>query len=285
MLAQDWSFWFSEAESNAPTEGAANAVTQIETELYRSDVFRRAVEQLEQATPDSETAQECLKSIARKAIRLAMQHVQTETIPDKSNPAFTATRSAEGMAVAPFSRRKPLHAVQVDQAEEHRQACLRQLGAQIRAAREARSMSLTELHSKTLVPIHQLQAIELGHGTHFPEDVYLRGFVRRIARVLQLDSAELLESLPTPDPNKSVVPSWYHPQQKKAGNSALQSTHFYLGYAALMTGGLVWLSHQATPASPDPMSSEPSHTAPDGRQASNTQKVSAGSQVAPPERF
>ncbi len=275
MLAQDW-FWFSEGQSNAPTaEGVANELTQIEAELYRSDVFRRAVEQLEQAIPDSDAAQDCLKSIARKAIRLAMQHLQTEAIPDKST----------AIANAQFSRRKPISAVQTEQTEEQRQACLKQLGAQIRAAREARSMSLAELHSKTLVPIHQLQAIELGQGTHFPEDVYLRGFVRRIARVLQLDSATLLDAVPSPDPNKSVVPSWYHPQQKRLSNPALHSTHFYLGYAALMTGGLVWLSHQI-PTSPDPVSSAPSHTAPDGRsQASNTQKVSVGSQIAPPERF
>lgn len=267
MLAQDSMMVSLMGTGEESSEGFRALLSQIEAELYRSEVYRRALESLEASVPEGTSAQFCLKSIGREAIRLALREMMPQTAPDP--------KPAE-----PVRRKKP-----VPEAEQHRQECLAKLGAQIRTARHVRSMSIAELHSKTLVPVHQLQAIEAGHGAHLPEDVYLRGFIQRIAKVLNLDHVQLLDLLPMVDPVKAVLPTWYHPTRKSSidiGGMSLKPVHLYLGYAAVLSSGFVWLSHQSTPTS--------KFDAPQVSPASKSEvqpatKMSAGMQVSAPERL
>lgn len=287
MLAHDLSVIFG-SPSNSDTvelsmESLRGLVAQVEAELHRSEVYRRAVESLEENATEGTSAQFLLKSVSREAIRLALRQVLRQATPAQTNAAPAAPASSP----SPTRRtKKASDQLQAEEAE-YRQDCLRRLGEQIRKAREARSMSLAELHSKTLVPIHQLQAIEAGYGLHLPEDVYLRGFIQRIAKVLNVDGTKWLEILPTPDPVKSVLPSWYRPSQKSAigiGGIALQPVHLYVGYAALMAGGCAWLSHQAAAPARNASELNTPHVSPATKsQAESTQKVSATVQVSPPE--
>lgn len=273
MLAQD-SMMISIAGTEAEDRPAILA--QIEAELYRSEIYRRAVESLEATVSEGTSAQLCLKAVAREAIRLALREMKLQEV---SEPKPEPKREVE----AP--RRK---AVSEPISDVQRQECLKRLGAQIRAARQARSMSIAELHSKTLVPVHQLSAIEAGHGAHLPEDVYLRGFIRRIAKALNIDSASLLDILPVVDPVKAVLPSWYHPQQKKSiglGGMALSPVHLYLGYAAVLSGGMVWLSHQSTQPARTGAELNAPQVSPAKSETQSTAKVSSSMQVAAPERF
>ncbi|MCY6493089.1 helix-turn-helix domain-containing protein [Leptolyngbya sp. GGD] len=249
-------------------------LSQIEAELYRSEIYRRAVERLEAGVSEGTSAQVCLKSVAREAIRLALREMKLQ---EASTPK-----------PEPKKVESPRKKVTADISESHRQECLARLGAQIRAAREARSMSIAELHSKTLVPVHQLTAIETGQGTHLPEDVYLRGFIQRIAKALNVESTVLLDLLPAVDPVKAVLPSWYQPKQQKSislGGMALSPVHLYLGYAAVLSGGMVWLSqHSSQPARPGAELNAPQVT-PAQSDSQPTAKMSANMQVAAPERL
>jgi cytoskeletal protein RodZ len=130
---------------------------------------------------------------------------------------------------------------------QQREDLLRQLGQTIQEVRESKSVSLRQLHTTTLVPLHHLEALEMGRVDRLPEDVYLRGFIRRIGNALGLDGNHLAASLPKPENQDVILPSWYHPTTSKSSSLHLDSMHLYLGYAALMAGGFVWLSQQAPP--------------------------------------
>lgn len=268
MLAQDSMMVSVTGTGEESSEGFRALLSQIEAELYRSEVYRRALESLEESVPEGTSAQFCLKAVGREAIRLALREMMPQTAP-------------EPKPIEPVRRKKP-----ASDPDQHRQEGLARLGTQIRTARQVRAMSIAELHSKTLVPVHQLNAIEAGHGAHLPEDVYLRGFIQRIAKVLQIDSAQLLDLLPAVDPVKAVLPTWYHPQKRSLdiGGMSLKPVHLYLGYAAVLSGGLVWLSHQSAPSTS--MNLNAPQVAPGAKsEAQSTAKLSTGMQVAAPERL
>jgi cytoskeleton protein RodZ len=133
-------------------------------------------------------------------------------------------------------------------AAQEREERLRQLGQTIQQARQAKSLTLRQLYSLTKVPVHQLEALEMGRVDRLPEDIYVRGFIQRIGNTLGLDGASLAACLPQPDQNQAVLPSWYQPPSKVMRVGQLNSLHLYVGYAALMAGGIAWLSQQAPPS-------------------------------------
>jgi hypothetical protein len=136
-------------------------------------------------------------------------------------------------------------------ADEKRAAILAGLGEQLQQARLAQSLSLEYLHLKTWIPLHQLRALETGESDALPEDIYIEGFVRRIAPLLKVAHEDLLEPLrslrPTaaiPNVSKKLTAMSPKTQHKEV---SLKPAHLYLGYAALMTGaasGLVWMAQQ-----------------------------------------
>ncbi|MBD1893729.1 helix-turn-helix domain-containing protein [Coleofasciculus sp. FACHB-129] len=183
-------------------------------------------------------------------------------------------------------------------ADEQRQECLRQIGQQLGQARHAQSMTLRQLHNQTLVPLHHIQALEVGCFEHLPEDIYVRGFIRRMGVALGLDGAAMAASLPAPDPAKSVLPSWYRPKSVPGFGFQLNTVHLYVGYAALVAGavgGLALMSnHSQSSASadsppdvPNNSSASESHrpvkpAAKPGLKAGQ-KGVAVGPDIAPPE--
>lgn len=179
---------------------------------------------------------------------------------------------------------------------------LRQIGQELRQAREARTLTLDQLHRQTLVPLHHIEDLEAGCLDHLPEDVYIRGFVRRLAFALGLNGVAMAASIPEPDPVKSVVPSWYHAKETPGFHVPgfqLSSVHLYLGYTALIAGavgGLSWMSKQSAPgASVKPQPPNPSQvsaspkaghtqqTNKPGLKSSSSGVKQAGQDIAPPE--
>jgi cytoskeleton protein RodZ len=145
---------------------------------------------------------------------------------------------------------------------QERETLLRKVGQELRLAREAKSLTTNQLHSQTLVPLHHIEALEAGHLEHLPEDVYIRGFIRRLAHALGLNGVAIASSLPEPDPVKSVVPSWYQDPASTIGGLQLNSLHLYLGYTALIAGAVGGLSLMSSSKSTPGMSikSEPSQS-------------------------
>lgn len=172
-------------------------------------------------------------------------------------------------------------------AAQEREELLRQVGRELRQAREERSLSVSQLYRQTLVPAHQIEALEAGRIHELPEDVYVRGFIRRIANALGLNGIAIADSVPEPDPVKSVVPSWYHATGTPLGGFQLTSVHLYLGYTALIAGavgGLSWMSRQVAPGTSvktEPTPASQTSMSPKATRAAAITKPVAP--IAPPE--
>lgn len=180
-------------------------------------------------------------------------------------------------------------------AIQEREERLRQVGQELRKARQVRSLSLQQLHSQTLVPLHHLDALENGHLDRLPEDVYIRGFIRRLGNALGLDGQAMVASVPVP--SSTQTPSWSMPEVESGGVN-LRPVHLYLGYTALMAGavgGVAWLSQQSMPganAVPSKSLSPAPSVKPAKKHSTPTPKpglkssiggIMVGSDIAPPE--
>ncbi|WP_218081894.1 helix-turn-helix domain-containing protein [Anthocerotibacter panamensis] len=90
---------------------------------------------------------------------------------------------------------------------------LEALGLLFVQARTSRNLSLETLSEQLRIPKHYLIAIEQAQGDRLPEPVYVRGFIRKYAQALGLESdLTILQFLKinaeaTPSPKKSAPPS------------------------------------------------------------------------------
>ncbi len=195
------------------------------------------------------------------------------------------------------STKEPTEQELVAQKEQERDQLLLEIAQQLQQKREAISLSVRQLHNQTLVPMHIIEALEAGNLERLPEDIYVRGFIRRLGQALGLNGVALAASLPAPDPVKSVIPSWSH-QPSESGGLQFSSVHMYLGYTALIAGavgGLSFMSNQSLPnffAEPESdnssgisVSAEDETDIPDSKPGLQSSKngVKAGSDISPPE--
>lgn len=87
------------------------------------------------------------------------------------------------------------------------------VGARVRRAREERGMTVAELARLTRIRPGTLEGIEAGRPADLPGEVYVRGFLRVIAREVGLDPAEILlalsgtDSQPPPGPGSPELVS------------------------------------------------------------------------------
>ncbi len=133
-------------------------------------------------------------------------------------------------------------------AVQQREECLRELGRELRKGRQIRSLSIQQLHSQTLVPLHHIDSIENGEMEKLPQDIYVRGFILRLGDALGLDGSAMANALPKPAP--SPIPGAYlsiSDSNKSGEGFQMSPVHLYIGYTALMAGaigGVGWLSQQ-----------------------------------------
>lgn len=323
-------------------------LSEIETELHQSKVYRRALRMLEKLLGASaEQGQALFKAVTREAIGLAFhkfaqqQHkVEDEhqlsdnesetpiieeadytelsqcltsvkahanativtTSPVNSDPPKEIDSPKKKVLTTWFkSKKKPSKAELAKQkAAEQRVESLRQIGQQLRQARESQNLSLSQLNVYTHVPIHYMEAVENGNWESLPEDVFVRGFVRVMGNALALNGTNLAGSLPAPELAKFIIPPKYQSKRSSVAFElpAIRPVHLYLGYTALVAGsigGLSVISQQAnanklidsqavTPSSSFTQSQhgkKQSITKP-GLQSS-TAGVTVGSDISPPE--
>lgn len=67
-------------------------------------------------------------------------------------------------------------------------------GSYLKAERELRGVTLEELHTKTRIPIHYLQALEKNLFNELPEEVFIRGYIRSFAKVIGANEDEVLSA-------------------------------------------------------------------------------------------
>ncbi len=185
--------------------------------------------------------------------------------------------------------------------EQQRTESLRQIGEELRQARESRGLSLDQLCVYTYISPHQMEAIENGNWELLPEDVFVRGFIRTMANVLGLNATALVTSLPAPETTKSVLPCWAKSKKtSKQLGLEIRPMHLYIGYTALVAGAVSGLSHisqqqentrlvNQNPVTPAPTSSSVSGSFKHneskiipGIKSSNA-GVTVGSDISPPE--
>jgi cytoskeleton protein RodZ len=320
---------------------------QIETELHRSKVYRRALATVQKMVGESaEQAKQLFKAVGREAIGLAFhqfaqQQQQAEEKPsvepisevaiteEKPSDLVECLTSAKFQPIAPLENttvsvntekalpkadgrslkigsplawlktKKSSKAEVAKQAvAEQRSETLRQIGKQLREARESRGLSLTQLNIYTHVPVHQMDAIECGNWEVLPEEVFVRGFIRVMGNALGLNGTHLVASLPAPEPSKTVLPDWYKSTKNSPVELSISPMHLYVGYTALVAGavgGLSLMSSQQANAdkliNPNTETSTVNQSIKDkqldakpGLQ-SNSKGISVGSDIAPPEAF
>ncbi len=65
-------------------------------------------------------------------------------------------------------------------------------GGQLKAAREARELSAADVAAKLKLSARQVEALEAEDLSHLPGEVFLRGFVRNYARLVEVDAEQLI---------------------------------------------------------------------------------------------
>jgi cytoskeleton protein RodZ len=67
-------------------------------------------------------------------------------------------------------------------------------GSYLKAERELRGVTLEELHAKTRIPLHYLQALEKNLFDELPEEVFIRAYIRSFAKVIGANEDEMLSA-------------------------------------------------------------------------------------------
>ena len=140
------------------------------------------------------------------------------------------------------------------------------IGERLRAAREAKNLSLADVASKTRIPIRHLQHIEDGEWDALPAPTYSVGFARSYANAIGLNGneigAELRQEIGSPKPTYAAQPSYYEPADP--ARVPPRSLAMVAGGIALLLilAYLIWRSMAVDSVEPDVAVAPPPDAAP-----------------------
>ncbi len=122
---------------------------------------------------------------------------------------------------------------------------MRETGAKLRAAREARHLSLDDVTRCTHLPLRTLTAFEEGRVADLPPPLYARSFLRQYATLLDLPPEELVADLDrelplAPAPDASVSP---HGHSARSARGSLAGT---VALLLLALGSALFYRHTLT---------------------------------------
>lgn len=127
-------------------------------------------------------------------------------------------------------------------------------GQAIRAARERQRLSLDELASRTRLARTTLEALERDAFDQLLEPVYVRGYYRKCARILNLPEEPLIEaysSMYTPPPSAAPARLRLASGGELGASSRLpRSLAVIAPIAAIVVCGVIWVMHSARNATP-----------------------------------
>lgn len=126
-------------------------------------------------------------------------------------------------------------------------ARLREIGQYLRQVREEKNLSLADVAAHTHIQPRLLKALEEGDVQELPELVYVRGFIRQYANLLQLTDLDLSDL-------DTVTPLTPAPTVRSQGGLSLRPWHLYVTYFALILGAIGLLSYLLRPT-PQPQAS------------------------------
>ena len=129
-------------------------------------------------------------------------------------------------------------------------------GSYLKSERELRGVTLDELHSKTMIPVRFLQALENNQFDELPGEVFIIGYIRSIAKVIGAQEDEVLSTYmdikntaPSIDTNDPSTLDTNNPSTLDTNNpSTLNQKHstldpkfiFVLGLTVLFLSGVAW---------------------------------------------
>jgi cytoskeleton protein RodZ len=149
-----------------------------------------------------------------------------------------------------------------DETPENEEFRFQSIGEQLAAEREKQGLSLTDVATRTRVPMRHLEAIEKSEFSSLPGTTYTLGFARSYARCLGMDAAkigaELRAELSAAGHESYQAPSQnYEPADpSRVPPKALAWTAAALAIL-LLAGYLIWRSYYlAGPAVVEPIKSE-----------------------------
>lgn len=141
------------------------------------------------------------------------------------------------------------------------------IGQKLKSAREAQGLTLVQVYERTKIPLHHLQAIDVGDGEDLPEPVYVSGFIKRYAECVGLDGQVLADEYKRSidgsngKSNKNAATPIYTSNEYINKGTKIRTTTpsfklwaFNLIIIVLLVGGLYWLFQQqsALVNQPDP---------------------------------
>ena len=137
------------------------------------------------------------------------------------------------------------------QAIETRTRDLHALCDHIQTIRLSLGLELKQIHAETFIGLHHLQALDQGKIDRLPEDVYLRGFLRRLEKCLHRPEGDFTSRLPKAIETQRTIsqPSAVNSKLQSPLNLPFQPNYAYLTYAAFMASGIFIISHQGSPKS------------------------------------
>ena len=209
----------------------------------------------------------------------AMVEALNHALKSADAPSLLDRLRSPGHKAVPKLSPEALH----QQAIEARTRDLHALCDHVHTVRLSLGLELKQIHAETFIGLHHLQALDQGKIDRLPEDVYLRGFLRRLEKCLHRPEGDLTSRLPNAIPqtnlgrtgrsplysplnsslnSSSNLPSSHtqsnHTQSLNTQftqpsspglNLPFQPNYAYLTYAALMASGVFLISHQGSPKS------------------------------------
>jgi cytoskeletal protein RodZ len=132
-----------------------------------------------------------------------------------------------------------------DQVEQ-----LKEIGAQLRQLRQEQSISTEEVAAKTFIPSRLLTALEEGQPERLPEPVFIQGFIRRYADVLDLDGAAIANTFPA-----NFLPSQLDTSSQEFSPATFRTIPLYVIYIFLLiiaASGLFFVVKRPQAVKPTP---------------------------------
>lgn len=284
------------ADDGSNSSNSSNSSDDIKTTCLSEQLeMSGQFETSQRPEPPSDSAEAAATSSVNTGLNTGLNTASKPSSEAASTSTVTANlSSATASLQANFSRLKTV-LTRSGQPQAEDVAALKQQEWQtavqatmqhLKQVREQQGLSLEHLHRYTRITLHQLQALEQGDVDQLPEDIYVRGFIRRIGNALGLNGIALASAIPSlnqPE-NHNVVPSW----SQSSEPARLQTPHLYLAYATLMAGaagGLHLISQASEPqaSSLPPLEPMTESVQPAEVEDLNPEALSAIQDVAPPE--
>lgn len=107
------------------------------------------------------------------------------------------------------------------------------VGAMLKSARAQRKMSLEELAAAASVPMRDLERLEAGDHSHLPAEIYVRSFLERCARELNINTGVLGELYQKEVINSESKKEAYAPVALKSKKFVITPRFLIVAVAAL----------------------------------------------------